>query len=204
MQMYDIYVGEVVCPHCNNKIHFEEATKKYACEYKQLKPGDYIAAPDVTHAVEIHHTCTRCGEHNITMAAVKNGQLIGYFPKTEHFNLNAMKNIEEGYQRKLEYEQMCECGCGWEREYTAEDFHVGDILTLLQQDWIVEAVFEEVIREDVEAPVLNKTDKNNRHYRVKDVQGKHGIRFISFRKEYPVYITKEYFGTMGTMLVKVE
>lgn len=218
MGCFDTFVGDINCTHCNKKIHFVEQTKDYECLLQEFKIGDYIDKGNANYFYEFDYPCAHCKENITVYAAIRRGQLIGYYTNVFNLDISSMDNIEENYQRNAEYREMCESGYGVDKNIYDKKkyFHVGDIIHILNRDWIVETVYEEQIKQDMENEGLilhNCIFKENKCYKVHDNKGNQ--RLIITRENELTYVTGltgcvcdnsygVYSGQLGTELVTIE
>lgn len=219
MGMFDTFVGNIKCPHCKEMTHFDEQTKNYDCLLQEFKVGDYIDKGNANYFYQFEYPCLHCREDITIYAAIRRGQLIGYYTDVTNLDINSMENIEENYQRNLEYKMMCETGYGFDKcIYEKEKyFHIGDIIHILNRDWIVEAVFEERVNQNIENERVlvfyNCRFRENKCYRVHDDNG--NKRLIVAREIEPTYVTgligcdsddpySKYSEQLGTELIAIE
>ena len=193
MGCYDTFIGTIECPHCKENTSFYEQSKDYGCFMQDFKIGDYIDKGNANYFYKFTYPCQYCKEDVTIYAAVRRGQLIGYYTDVSDLDINTMENIEENYQRKLEYRAMCEIGYGTD-EYVDEvnkSIFIGDTIHVLGRDWIVEAVFEERVKQDISNKrrlnIYNIFFKKNRCYKVHDKDG--NKRMIITREFEPIYVT---------------
>ncbi len=109
MGRFDTFWGEYKCPVCGNKVKFEEQTKDYNCILEDFYMGDYMDRGNRNYFYEFESSCPKCHTaHNISLA-IRRGQFVGVFFKNEADEINIMDldNIEDGYQRRVDYERMC-------------------------------------------------------------------------------------------------
>lgn len=221
MGCFDTFVGNVECPHCKENTSFYEQTKRYGCFMQDFKVGDYIDKSNANYFYKFEYPCQYCKEDVTIYTAVKRGQLIGYYTDVSGLDINTMENIEENYQRKLEYRAMCEAGYGTDKCIYEENksFAVGDTIDILGRDWIVETVFEERVNQNIGNKRLlnfyNIIFSENRCYKVHDNHG--NKRMIITRKFAPTYVTGlidqngyqyidgyvAFCGQIGTELVEI-
>lgn len=217
MGCFDTFVGKIECPYCKEQTRFDEQTKNYECLMQDFKVGDYIDKGNENYFYKFEYPCEHCGEEIIINAAIRRGQLIGYYTDTTNLDINSMENIEENYQRNLEYKQMCEDGYGFDKCLYEDDkyFKLGEVIRILERDWIVEDIFEEQVREHNNERLFNFYKcmfKENRVYRVHDENG--NKRLIVTRKYCPTLVTgligdennteyRAYMEQIGTELVKI-
>lgn len=193
MGCFDTFIGSVKCPHCNDDIHFEKQTKNYDCFLSDFKVGDYIDKGNTNYFYSFKYPCQQCKKDIEIHAAIRNGQLINFFTDIENLDIFSLENIEEGYQRNIEYNMMCFSGYGFDTSLYKKDkfYHVGDTITTLKRDWVVEKVFEERVNQNEENEGVlrfcNLMFRNNRCYLVHDEKG--NKRLIITREKQPTYIT---------------
>ena len=221
MGCFDTFVGNVECPHCKEDTRFWEQTKNYDCLLQDFKVGDYIDKGNANYFYKFEYTCEHCKKNIIVYAAIRRGQLIGYYTGVSNLNINSMGNIEENYQRNLEYKAMCKAGYGTDKCIYEENksFDVGDTIHILGRDWMVETVFEERVNQNIGNEQLlnfyNIRFRENRCYKVHD--NNNNKRMIIIRKFEPTYVTGlidqtecqyideyvAYCGQIGTELVEI-
>lgn len=222
MGCFDTFVGNVECPHCKEDTHFLKQTKNYDRLLQYFKVGDYIDKGNANYFYEFEYPCEHCKKNITVYAAIRRGQLIGYYTDVSNLNINSMENIEDNYQRNLEYKAMCKVGYGTDKCIYEENksFAVGDTIHILGRDWIVETVFEERVKQNIDNELLlnfyNFRFSNNRCYKVHDSNG--NKRMIITREYAPTYITGlidqtgyqdideyvTYCGQIGTELVEIQ
>lgn len=221
MGCFDTFVGEVICPHCKEEAHFYEQTKNYDCLMQDFKVGDYIDKGNANYFYKFEYPCQHCKKDITIYATIRRGQLIGYYTDVSELDINAMENIEEGYQRNIEYKMTCDSGYGIDKCIYNENhsFNIGDTIHILDRDWIVETVFEERVKQDIDNKQLlsfyNCTFKANKCYKAHDSNG--NKRMILVRELRPTYVTGlvdqaddqnidnyvAFCGQIGTELVKI-
>lgn len=181
---------------------------------QEFKVGDYIDKGNANYFWKFEYPCDYCEEFITIYAAIVKGQLVGYYTNVDRLDMNSMENIEENYQRNLEYKAMCESGYGYDKcLYDKENlFDVGDVIWVLERDWIVEEIFEEHLIEhkDVRVASFHKClFRNNRVYKVYDKDG--NKRLIVTREFSPTHIVglidcdndyNDYVEQIGTELRK--
>lgn len=221
MGCFDTFVGNVECPNCKKEMHFYEQTKNYDCLLQDFKVGDYMDKGNANYFYKFEYPCEHCKDIITIYAAIRRGQLIGYYTDTSNLDINSMENIEENYQRNLEYKAMCEVGYGSDKCIYEENkiYSLGDTIHILGRDWIVETVFEERVKSDISDKRLlsfyNMRFRENHCYKVHD--NNNNERMIVSRKNEPTYITglvgenenqdingyEAFCGQLGTELVEV-
>lgn len=192
MGCYDTFIGNIQCPHCKENIHFQEQTKAYECLMQEFKVGDYIDKGNANYFWRFVYSCDYCDELITIYAAVVKGQLVGYYTDVNGLDIDSMENIEENYQRNLEYKEMCESGYGFDKcLYDKESlFGIGDIIHILERDWIVEDIFEECVKVHKNERLFDFYKclfKENRIYKVHDKDG--NKRLIITREFCPTQVT---------------
>ena len=193
MGCFDTFVGTVECPHCKEKTQFDEQTKNYECLLQDFKIGDYIDKGNANYFYEFEYPCEHCKENITIYATIRRGQLIGYYTDVSNLDINSMENIEEGYQRNIEYKMMCDSGYGIDKCIYEENkvFDIGDTIQILDREWTVEGVFKERVKQNIDNEGLlgfyNRIFKENQFYKVHDNNG--NKRMIITRKYTPTYIT---------------
>lgn len=193
MGCFDTFVGSVECPHCKEKSMFYEQTKNYDCLLQDFKVGDYIDKGNANYFYKFEHPCEHCKENVIIYTAIRRGQLIGYYTDVSDLDINSMENIEENYQRNLDYKAMCKAGYGIDKNIYEENksLDIGDVIHILDRDWIVEVIFEERVKQNIANKRLSSfyssMFKENRCYKVHD--NNDNKRMIIIRKYEPTYIT---------------
>lgn len=192
MGCFDTFVGTVECPHCKEKTQFDEQTKNYECLLQDFKIGDYIDKGNANYFYEFEYPCEHCKENITIYATIRRGQLIGYYTDVSNLDINSMENIKEGYQRNIEYKMMCDSGYGIDKCIYEENkvFDIGDTIHILDRDLIVEGVFKERVKQNIDNELLglyNCIFKKNQCYKVHDNNG--NKRMIITRKYSPTYIT---------------
>ncbi len=144
MGMFDTFWGEYRCPDCGNIVGFEEQTKDYGCLLEDFYLGDYVDRGNRNYFYEFESYCPKChAPHEISLA-IRRGQYVGIFFKNEadEINILELENIEDGYQRRIDYEKMCSEKLGSESSLEKlEKKHVGDIINALKTDWKIEEVY---------------------------------------------------------------
>lgn len=156
MGMYDSFWGKYICPRCKKQVDFEEQTKDYGRDLNDFMLGDYIDKANKDYFYNFTYECPHCNKETDLSIGVRKGQYVGvYFASdTEKMDPKELENIEEGYQRKREYEEMCSRKLGYEEtEEWAEKLialKVGDRLFALQTEWEVLEVYLEELKPEIE------------------------------------------------------
>ncbi|MBP3781785.1 MAG: hypothetical protein J6I68_00900 [Butyrivibrio sp.] len=150
MGMYDTFWGTYTCLHCGKEVEFEEQTKDFECLLEDFKLGDYVDRGNRSYFYEFTYECPECHAETDLSIGIKKGQYVGVFLKgdAKRMDPEELENIEDGYQRKREYEKMCADKLGCETAGGRFDKLValkpGDTLRVLETDWkILEAYYEE-------------------------------------------------------------
>lgn len=156
MGMYDTFWGKYICPGCGKEIQFEEQTKDYERCLEDFKLGDYIDRGNRNYFYDFTYKCPCCGKEAELSIGIRRGQYVGvYFTeKARKLNPNTLENIEDGYQRHREYEEMCQEGLGGAeitKKGSFKPYKIGDIIRALDTDWeVIEAYQEEYLGPSVE------------------------------------------------------
>ena len=136
MGCFDTFVGNVECPHCKEDTRFLKQTKNYDRLLQYFKVGDYIDKGNSNYFYEFEYPCEHCKKNITIYAAIRRGQLIGYYTDVSNLDINSMENVEKNYQRNLEYKAMCKAGYGTDKCIYGENksFAVGDTIHILDRD----------------------------------------------------------------------
>ncbi len=149
MGMFDTFYGIYTCPKCGKKVDFEEQSKDYGCWLNDFKLGDYVAESNVSHFYNFQYECPFCKVQTDLSIGIKNGQYVGvyYAEDAQRMSVADLVNIEEGYQRKLDYEEMCRKKLGSEELGSANGDFValkkGEKIRALETEWEVLEVYRE-------------------------------------------------------------
>ena len=146
MGLFDTFWGEYKCPVCGNIVKFEEQTKDYYCVLEDFYLGDYIDRGNRNYFYEFESYCPKCHTAHDISLAIRRGQFVGIYFKEEANNINILdlENIEDGYQRRIDYENMCATKLGNECLKTKiKRKHVGESINALKTDWLIEEVYAE-------------------------------------------------------------
>jgi len=166
MGMFDTFYGKIKCPICGEYHQFEEQTKDYDCVLADLELGDYIDKGNSTYIYKFQSYCEKEYKEtkwfNGNIIIVK-GQIVKFVNDDELKNIdtNKLKNIEDGLGRKLEYQERCKIGvgynnessifgCTFENEKTNWNEHpkqIGDRLFALNNDWLITGTYKENLLE---------------------------------------------------------
>lgn len=148
MGMFDTFYGKYICQHCGKIVEFEEQTKDFDNCLLDFKLGDYVDRGDKNYFYNFTYECPECHAETELSIGIRNGQYAGVFLAEDARNMDPKKlaNIENGLQRRFEYDKMCEEKIGLEE---AGGFHdelialkVGDTLEVLRTTWkILEAYY---------------------------------------------------------------
>lgn len=104
MGMFDTFVGEIECPFCNKVNQIEEQTKSYNCLLRDFKTGDYIDKSNTNYFYQFDCYCKNCGTSFNVYAAIRRGQLVGYYPN--RFDICELDNIIDKTTKKQEHKQI--------------------------------------------------------------------------------------------------
>ena len=107
MGCFDTFVGKIECPHCKEQTRFNEQTKNYECLMQDFKVGDYIDKGNANYFYKFEYPCEHCKEEITINAAIRRGQLIGYYTDTTNLDINSMENIEE--KKAISHESCTMC-----------------------------------------------------------------------------------------------
>ena len=148
MGMFDTFYGSYTCKHCRKEVDFEEQTKDYDNCLLDFKMGDYIDRGKRSYFYNFTYECPECHAETELSIGIKNGQYVDVFyaEDVKAINPEDLENIEEGLQRRLEYDKKCGEKLGYEKiEGTYEELIAlkpGDTITVLRTTWVVlEAYF---------------------------------------------------------------
>lgn len=149
MGCFDTFVGKIECPKCNKLVKIEEQTKSYDCLLSDFKVGDYIDKGNSNYFYEFDQYCQKCKETFKTYAIIRNGQLVGYSTDIAKIDIMSIENIEDGYQRRLDYEDMCKNGYGTQSKctYTEKALKKDSVINVLGTDWFIDEIYKEVLKE---------------------------------------------------------
>ena len=194
MGMFDTFLGTTQCPNCGSEVKLYEQTKNYECLMQDFKVGDYIDKGNLNYFYEFEQVCPECEETFTVYAAIRRGQLIGYYTNISGINILDFENIEDGYQRRIEYEEMCKNAIGVEakRTYTKEPIPAGEVVNVLNDDWIIDEVYQEVLKEQENERLksfLKWLYKNNYIY---VCHNREGLKRIIVSRDEPYTSLKEY------------
>ncbi len=109
MGLFDTFYGTYTCHECGKAVDFEEQSKDYDCCLMDFKLGDLVDQDDVSYFFGFQYECPFCKAQTDLSIGIKNGQYVGvyYAEDAQKMNVDDLVNIEEGYQRKRDYEEMC-------------------------------------------------------------------------------------------------
>ncbi len=147
MGMFDTFYGKYTCEHCGKTVEFEEQTKDFKNCLLDFKLGDYVDLGDKNYFYNFTYECPECHAVTELSIGIRNGQYVGVFLAENARNMDPkeLENIENGLQRRIEYDKMCEEKLGLEE---AEGMHdelialkVGDILKVLRTAWMILEVY---------------------------------------------------------------
>lgn len=151
MGMFDTFYGTYTCPKCGKSVDFEEQSKDYDCCLSDFKLGDLVDNEQkASHFYDFQYECPFCKAQTNLSIGIKNGQYVGvYYAEDAHkMSVDELANIEEGYQRKRDYEEMCRKKLGSEElgRVTSDVIALkpGETIRALETDWeVLEAYKEE-------------------------------------------------------------
>lgn len=194
MGMYDTFVGTIKCQHCGHETEIYEQTKNYECMLQVFKVGDYIDKGNRNYFYEFEQVCPDCKETFNVYAAIRRGQLLGYYTDISELDILKLDNIEDGYQRRIEYENMCRNALGIEtkKTYTEEPIPIGREINVLNDSWVVDEIYQEVM-EDIENERLKSFIKwiYKKNY-IYVCHNKQGVKRIVVSRDEPYTSLKEY------------
>ena len=150
MGMVDTFYGTYKCPECGKEVMFEEQTKDFECGLMEYKLGDYVDKANINGFYDFKYECPYCKEETNLSIGIKTGQYVGvyYTSVARKMCIEDLKSIEEGYQRKREYEEKCRNMLGDENlgriDSDIIDLKTGETINALGTDWeVLEAYKEE-------------------------------------------------------------
>lgn len=168
MSCFDTFVGEITCINCEKQFKFMEQTKEFDCCMKDLLLGDYICDEDKSFFYPFTYICPHCGQKQEWVIAIKNGQIVSFFDKErakEKDLLKKLKNIERNYARNAEYRkrQISLLGedthtstiCFDEDDICTLDIRVGKIVTVFDNNWVIESIYKEELNDKEDEPSLS-------------------------------------------------
>lgn len=151
MGMYDTFIGTVNCKKCNKEFEFEEQTKNYECLLSTFELGDYIDKGNSNYIYTLYYNCPHCNEKHTISIVIKKGQIVGIFNKLIDDNLfDSLENIEDGYAKNQRYLKMCENMIGYDINPAykiPKEIKKNDIITALNQEWIIDDIYKEVLKD---------------------------------------------------------
>ncbi|MBE5858524.1 MAG: hypothetical protein E7301_00135 [Butyrivibrio sp.] len=154
MGMYDTFWGTYTCRHCGKEVGFEEQTKDFDNCLFDFKLGDYIDRGNRNYFYYFAYECPECHGETELSIGIRNGQYVGVFLAEEAKTLDPkeLDNIEDGLQRRLEYDKKCEEKLGYEEAKGTYDELIalkpGDTIEALRTTWRVLEAYYEKIAED--------------------------------------------------------
>ena len=172
MGMFDTFYGKIKCPYCDKYHNFEEQTKSYDCMMDEFKLGDYIDKANATYVYPFDAYCEKNSKQFNGNIVIVKGQIVKIFNDHElkNIDINNFENIEEGLGWKLEYEERCKQGIGFNNDlrgfghmrhrYEKVDWNehpkkIGDRLFALNNDWLITAIY-------IEKFIENEDKENNK------------------------------------------
>ncbi len=100
------------CRNCGNVMEVGFVTTEYGDKDGVFYPGDYICDKDISHYKSVYPVrCDHCKKvWDDIYVVVRNGQFIGGISKYKKkvTPIESIKNIEEGYTRKILYKESCD------------------------------------------------------------------------------------------------
>lgn len=151
MGMYDTFWGTYTCLHCGKEVNFEEQTKDFYNCLLDFKLGDYIDRGNRNYFYNFTYECPECNGETELSIGIRNGQYVGVFlaENAKAMDPEELENIEDGLQRRLEYDKKCEEKFGYEEADGIYDELIalkpGDTIEVLRTTWrVLEAYFEKI------------------------------------------------------------
>lgn len=183
--MYDSFIGKANCSKCNKVHEFEEQTKDYDCTLSTFMLGDYIDKANTRYQYVFDWYCDNCKEDFKIHMFIHNGQVIKIVNNIEEskMTIDDLVNIEDEFQRKLDYKKCCELGVGYNiKKYnvmntdTWSDIpkNIGDKIFALNKEWEIISVGKEVLVTSKDSRLYVLHDilyKDNFVYDVKSIKG---------------------------------
>lgn len=166
MGMFDTFHGKIRCPQCGELHDFEEQTKSYNCVMEDFKIGDYIDKANENYIYPFDAYCYKYKTSFTGSIIVVRGQIIKFvntFELEQIKDINVLKNIEEGLGWRLDYEERCKQGVGYNNDTKAFGYvryeyeqsnwqehpkRAGDRLFALNNDWLITEVYKEILTND--------------------------------------------------------
>ena len=159
MGIFDSIYGDFTCTHCGHG-NMIEIQFKFANPFqKQYYIGDTISENPHTQTHLImrgaYNRCEKCEIKLYPNAIVRRSKVIAIVNDQTLLStsLDHFPDVPDGYFRDLKYENACQQAVGRAREETPFSIHplsLGDHITALGHDWIIQKVFKRTI--DPESP----------------------------------------------------
>jgi hypothetical protein len=140
MGLFDTFIGEYYCVSCGKNNQFEEQTKDFDNILAEFYLGDYVDKGNANYFYEFEAYCQFCHKKQELSIAIRRGQFVGVYHKVDADKIKIcdLKNIEDGYQRRLNRERECREKIGREVEQLDGEYrekHVGEYIRALDTDW---------------------------------------------------------------------
>lgn len=183
MGMYDTFYGEIKCPICGKTHKIEEQTKSYDCALDEFLLGDYIDKGNANYIYPIDCFCETKEDHPMfhVGAIIRKGQLVKYVTGKELENADARDydNIEDGYQRIIDYERDCAEAEGMPHEdfdFSKTPLVNGYKFIAFNVEWVVKGLYMKT--SDIFNHIINFYIINSKE---------HGERILEIGQQYQEY-----------------
>lgn len=203
MGMFDTFYGKIRCPYCGELHDFEEQTKSYECVMENFKLGDYIDRGNQTYIYPFEAVCYKYKKLFKANIFIVKGQIVKFANEefeSKDININKLKNIEEGLGWKLDYQERCKQGIGYNNDFRAFGFirheyektnwkehpkKIGNRLFALNNDWLITGVYKEIFNEDNKNSFMYELNRHqfDESY-IYQVTNKLGNRIARVAKKY--------------------
>jgi len=197
MGMYDTFYGEIKCPICGKLHKIDEQTKSYECMLNEFLLGDYIDKGNANYIYSIDGYCNH--KWFSIGAVIRKGQLVKYITGNELQDADSRDydNIEDGYQRRINYETACIEAEGTPNESDEFDYNTiplnnGYRFTAFSVEWEVIELFRKTANSLYDVKYFYIIQSKEHDERILEVSVKFQGRIRLYKQETVNKFIKQY------------